>query len=149
MCRNMDDKNQFLHVQNVFPEISFEGLLERIENHHYYSYDDGRMISSFLDYVESKNDFFFSKEIAASFSGFVGALKELNCFISTQFFVWPNVESGRYCLKPEFNFDRGGTGRPEEFEEYDRLVGQLNGYVDNSRDAYRKFRKAVKANVSL
>ena len=54
-----------------------------------------------------------------------------------------------YCMYPDLNIERGGTGAPEEEARYRNYEIQLNALIDSVGNKYSKFRSSVRDQILI
>ncbi len=76
--------------------------------------------------------------------------RNLTRFIAANFFpIKGGIGSGRTCLHPDLNVDRGGTWSAENSVAYTSHARQLIDLVNSATDNYRKLRRAIKSELAM
>jgi len=105
-------------------------------------------VAEFCDFFIKAQNQYLDSNLASLSSDATTALRRLVSFIAKHFFIYPkhnqDFENIRYCLYPELNVDRAGSGDPDEMDKYDNYGDQLEQVVRNAEVAYRSYRKAIK-----
>jgi len=146
------DRRVFQQLQTIAPERQLLETLEDIATLHHYWSSYGKLLSGAIDYMRAPSTSFLSKDIASAAEGLALSLAKLRNFMSLNFFEHMSPPDGdmRFCLFPNGNVDRsGGMPTPEQSRRYDELSSQLETFVTEAEDAYKKFRAEVKRRLAL
>lgn len=134
------------------PEQALQELLRWLWNDDSHTRGMIRPIDGFLRSRSEGGNRFISSEVESACEELTKSLDDMTQWLSLNFFIHPDILDGpdtRFCLYPDLNVDRGGSGEREESLRYERHQTALYEKVAAVREAYRAFRYQVKMVVAL
>lgn len=150
--RDTHDLEVFERSDSILNEIALDEGVNLLTNDHSYHRSFNRSISEFTQFFEKAQNQYLNSNLETLSAQLSDSLRELSRFLVYNFFVYPKhrtFEDTRYCLYPDLNVDRAGTGLPEEMIRYDQFAEQLIKSVDKVSENFAKYRKAVKKTLCI
>ena len=142
------DKRIFETSDQILSEASLIEFLDQLQTDDSYIITDARRVDRFRRMFTETGNQYINDELATSLSSLLAAIDAILRFTALNFFVYPNQQSPdeprRFCMYPDLNIDRGGSGTPEDMKRYDVFQSQLDELANNTRDSYKNYRIAVK-----
>ena len=150
--RDKHDRRLFRRLDAIMPEQALQELLRWLWNDDSHTRGMIRPIDGFLRSRSEGGNRFISSEVESACEELTKSLDDMTQWLSLNFFIHPDILDGpdtRFCLYPDLNVDRGGSGEREESLRYERHQTALYEKVAAVREAYRAFRYQVKMVVAL
>ena len=138
--------------ETILAEQTLWNILSNIENDHSYDRETSSYLWEFLQFLALEQNQFLDHEIVECSQNLARSLHTLLSFLGRKFFVFPRKQQApnvRYCMHPELNCDREGSGTPEESRKYSLLASELEARVNELSQAYRSYRRAIKRNLYI
>ena len=143
------DKRQFKKADRIMPETLLRQVLQLLKHDHSYTGEDFEPVERFWRMFNDIGEQFISPQLNSSLLKLRSSMGDLFDFTSANFFAFPKQARDRYCLYPELNVDRGGTGSREQFIVYDGHARDLDRIVETMLEAYAEFRRSVKETLFI
>lgn len=119
------DVDVFERGQVIMPGTALRQILERLRSDHSYTRSDGRMLDRWLGAHQHVENEFVSEDLNRGLYEVWRAVNEMRDYLVHHFFVFPpgqNIgEDTQYCLYPDLNDDRGGSGRAGDMKRYEEI----------------------------
>ncbi|MCO6458599.1 MAG: hypothetical protein J5I93_25105 [Pirellulaceae bacterium] len=142
------DKRIFQTSDQILGESSLIEFLDQLQTDDSYIITDARRLDRFRRMFTETGNQYINQELATSLSSLLSALDAILRFTALNFFVYPRQQSAeeprRFCMYPELNCDRDGSGTPEDMNRYAKFQLQLDELANNTREAYERYRMDVK-----
>lgn len=143
------DQAAFHAGDATLSEIDVENFLHDLEWDHACHSADYAKVSEFLHHFSRESHRFIVTDLSATLDDLLDQLKTLQLFISTHFFVYPDLqpEAGqnvRRCLYPERNSDRCVTATLEQNRTYMDYSNELLNLTKSVRESYAEYRRTIK-----
>ena len=141
------DRRIFTQTETLLTEHQLMEFLEQLgRDHSYYQNARGRL-SRFCWFFEEVGNQYINKGLHRLTQQLVGDLNNLFDFLATNFFVYPDGQTGentRLCMYPGLSPDREGSYGPVNVTRYTQYADQLDKFIQSSGQSYSKYRKAIK-----
>lgn len=143
-----NDRRIYEGFRVIMDERWLRDFLYTLDSDHSYMADDSRTILQAQRYLALTECQFLNDRIEKSAKDLAWSLGKLYDFVVLRFFVYPhdqaNMDNYRYCMQPNANMDRDGSGTREENQLYGQLTEELNKLQDDLTTAFEKFVRAAK-----
>ena len=141
------DLEIFKQSEELFSENILEDMVYWLLNDDSCKRSHIAAIHHFRNFFKKASNQYLDNNLNISCRMFFKALLELDNFTGKNFFYHPNNQERddkQYCLYPDLNIDRLGSGEPKEMSLYETYADQMTDLTVQARIAYRNYRKKVK-----
>ncbi|WP_377174729.1 hypothetical protein, partial [Mycoplana ramosa] len=112
------DKPLLEAFQTDFPEDRIDFILEGLASDHAVFFEHDQFLGRARSRLQSSNFHILDEVLRTKAQRLLDDLERVDRFIAREFFVPVNATSAnRTCLRPDWNFDRCGSGMPSREEE--------------------------------
>jgi hypothetical protein len=125
--------------REILPENRKQGLQNRLYHEHACFSSQLNVLDEVMHFLATVEARFLDADIRAAASEFVRRSHNLTDFIGRRFFTYPEHLIGdchQFAMQPNWNIDRGGTGRPEDDRRYAELTDELGELLSAWDEAY-------------
>jgi hypothetical protein len=148
--RDAHDIEIFRRSDSILDEETLNSGLDLVGGDHSYHESFYNSITKFSEFFERTQNQYMNRNLQVLSEELSNSLRQLRSSLATHFFVYPehrNFEDTRYCLHPELNIDREGTGFPGDMATYDAFAEELTHIVSQVWDNFKTYRKALKESL--
>lgn len=141
------DIKLFNKSKNILDEDKLIYFIDKLERDHSYFKIEFGDILKFIKFHSKESNKYLSTEINNKCNNLVESLNNLSGFLSTNCFEYPQRaldKEVQYCLQPDLNIDRKGSGTTQEMKEYSKYKNQLYDLSEKVSNNYKEYRKAIK-----
>jgi hypothetical protein len=147
------DKLLFQQIDLAFPEAWLVSFADRIQTSDDYTSSGVEPFYSLIELARLESNRFCGEHLNIVFADLVGRVHKLLGFLSTNCFVYPARQDPnsdtQFALNPDLNIDRGSRSDLEPSKRYSELQAELDTRVRSVRDAYSKYRAAIRHTLHL
>jgi len=147
------DRKVLADLEGLLPQESLESFLDSLIGDNSYRASARRKVQEFTDSMSLERNQFMNRRLNEAASNLHSTLFALIEFLAYHFFTHPKVqapgEDFRYCLYPEHNIDRGGSGTEEESDFYEKHRTQLVELGRKTEANYKEWRKVARECLSI
>jgi len=137
------DINIFAESNKLMTERDLFWYLFRLGNDHHFRDDQYDRVRNFLWFFKEQGNQYLLSRLASSSSKLIHALHKLAGFTEFNFSRYPRGQTTQYCLYPDLNIDRAGTGEPEDTKAYNEKADELWNHVCQVREADKRYRREL------
>jgi len=146
------DQVLFKKLEEYIEESYLKNYINFILTNHSYRSKDYEPLDYFLYSAAQSQYNFINSEVNEAKMELHQSFVEFKNFMSSQFFVHgPSRSDGSlcFCMRPEWNMDRGGYPTCEEDIEYGRLENKLVELGEKVENKYEHYRLVVKSVLAI
>ena len=138
------DKTIFKILDEVMSERDLLDFLDELQTSD--SFDSGSIsnIDRFCNLLREEGNKYLMPRLEKTSKELISSLNLLRGFLGKHFFVYPDQQHKgpelRYCLYPDLNVDRAGSGTTKELSRYLKFRNNLDNNVAIVRNKYKQYR---------
>jgi len=145
--RDAHDLRRFLESDEILNEDKLENLCYWLLSDDSYRTSYLKPVRNFYIFFDRTSNHYLDNNLNNSCLKLTESLKLLAAFLGRNFFFKPtNSDSDdmRFCLYPDLNMDRGGSGELKDSILYEKYADEMVELVGKVREAYKTYRKVIK-----
>ena len=146
------DKTIFKILDEVMSERDLLDFLDELQTSD--SFDSGSIsnIDRFCNLSREEGNKYLVPRLKKKSKELISSLNLLRGFLGKNFFVYPSPSKSPglcYCLHPDLNVDRAGSGTTKESSRYLKFQNDLDNNVAIVRNKYKQYRSAIKTIINV
>lgn len=148
------DRAAFNAGNAILNETDLRDVLEQLGSEHLYYRGRWKPVGKFVEHFSTETARYIISDLLPPLDNLLVHLSSLIRFVTTSFFIYPNRqpsddENLSFCMYPDHNVDREGSGTDKEWGFYNTKSHELLEIIWRIEEAFAEYRRTIKRTLAV